>query len=57
MPLAVVRDILGHSDIKLTARYAHVAPAQKREAVEAIAEHWRSEKITHPPLDRRRRMS
>jgi integrase len=41
VPLAVVRDILGHSDIKLTARYAHVAPAQKREAVEAIGDHWR----------------
>lgn len=41
VPLAVVRDILGHSDIKLTARYAHVAPSQKVEAVEAIGEHWR----------------
>jgi integrase len=41
VPLAVVRDILGHSDIKLTARYAHVAPSQKREAVEAIGDHWR----------------
>ena len=41
VPLAVVRDILGHSDIKLTSRYAHVAPSQKREAVEAIGDHWR----------------
>lgn len=41
VPLAVVRDILGHSDIKLTSRYAHVAPAQKRDAVEAIGDHWR----------------
>lgn len=40
VPLAVVRDILGHSDIKLTSRYAHVAPSQKREAVEAIGDHW-----------------
>lgn len=41
VPLPVVRDILGHSDIKLTSRYAHVAPAQKRDAVEAIGDHWR----------------
>jgi integrase len=41
VPLAVVRDILGHSDIKLTSRYAHVAPSQKRDAVEAIGDHWR----------------
>lgn len=41
VPLAVVREILGHSDVKLTMRYAHVGASQKVEAVEAIGEHWR----------------
>lgn len=41
VPIAVVRDILGHSDIKLTMRYAHVAASQKIDAVETIGDHWR----------------
>jgi Site-specific recombinase XerD len=28
-----VRDLLGHSSITLTERYAHLAPHQKRAAV------------------------
>lgn len=32
-PLAVVSRLLGHSDIKMTMRYAHLAPQQGREAV------------------------
>lgn len=33
VPLAEVRDLLGHSTITLTERYAHLAPARIRQAV------------------------
>lgn len=32
--LAVVRDLMGHSDIKTTMRYVTVVDAQRREAIE-----------------------
>jgi site-specific recombinase XerD len=31
-----IRDILGHSTIKMTERYAHLAPEQLREAVSVL---------------------
>ncbi|AZL75027.1 tyrosine-type recombinase/integrase [Pseudomonas oryziphila] len=34
--LNTVRDLLGHSDIKMTLRYAHLAPDSKAAAVELI---------------------
>lgn len=34
--LNTVRDLLGHSDIKMTLRYAHLAPGTKAAAVELI---------------------
>ena len=37
VPLLRVRDLLGHSTIKLTERYAHLNPDGAREAVERIA--------------------
>lgn len=36
VPLNTVRDLLGHSDIKMTLKYAHLAPGTKAAAVELI---------------------
>ena len=33
VPLNTVRDLLGHSSIAMSLRYAHLAPNQRREAV------------------------
>lgn len=37
VPLQAVRDLLGHSTIKVTERYAHLAPENVRAAVEVLA--------------------
>ena len=34
--LNTVRELMTHSDIKITLRYAHLAPEKKRAAVEMI---------------------
>jgi len=36
VPLNTIRDLLGHADIKMTLRYAHLAPDSKAAAVELI---------------------
>ena len=36
VPINTVRDLLGHSDIKMTLRYAHLAPGTKAAAVELL---------------------
>jgi len=33
VPLNTVRDLLGHSSVAISLRYAHLAPDQRREAV------------------------
>ena len=34
--LTTVRDLLGHSDIKMTLRYYHLAPSHKKTAVNVL---------------------
>ena len=36
MPLAEVRDLLGHASITMTERYAHLAPERVRAAVSRL---------------------
>ena len=38
-PIALVSQMLGHSSIQVTMRYAHLAPLQERQAVETINTH------------------
>ena len=35
--LHALREILGHSDIKLTLRYAHLAPGHRRDEIDKTA--------------------
>jgi len=38
VPLNMVRDLLGHSSVAMSLRYAHLAPDQRREAVAKLNE-------------------
>ncbi len=40
--LPAVRDLLGHSTVKVTERYAHLAPENVRAAVDALVPKSRS---------------
>lgn len=48
IPLKVVGEILGHADIRTTARYAHVDQAAKVQGTDAIAAHWRHTETAEP---------
>jgi integrase len=56
-PLNTVRDLLGHSSVGMSLRYAHLAPDQRREAVAklnerpllALAMHVQWEHFPHSP--------
>jgi site-specific recombinase XerD len=43
--LTVVCELLNHSNLKLTMRYAHLAPKQKLDAVQALNRRTKGEKI------------
>jgi hypothetical protein len=43
VPLNTVRDLLGHSSVAMSLRYAHLAPDQRREAVARLRGSTRSE--------------
>jgi hypothetical protein len=37
VPLFTVSKALGHSDVRMTAKYAHLAPEHLKDAVDAVA--------------------
>jgi integrase len=44
--LRTVQELAGHKDIKMTVRYAHLAPAHKLAAVDKLAEYRREQEKT-----------
>ena len=40
VPLTEVRDLLGHTTVKMTERYAHLAPENVRAAVTLLEGGW-----------------
>jgi site-specific recombinase XerD len=36
--LNTVRELMGHADMKMTMRYAHLAPSSKLRAVEVLTQ-------------------
>lgn len=43
--LRTVQELAGHKDIKMTVRYAHLAPAHKLAAVDRLAQHRREQEM------------
>jgi site-specific recombinase XerD len=46
--LRTVQELAGHKDIKMTTRYAHLAPSHKLAAVDRLAEHRRMQELDEP---------
>ncbi|SEM97034.1 tyrosine-type recombinase/integrase [Halomonas caseinilytica] len=55
VPLEVVKELLGHSSITMTERYAHLAPHRVREAVDRLSHNRVTEQNQVPRLDDARR--
>jgi integrase len=51
VPLNTVRDLLGHSSVAMSLRYAHLAPDQRREAVTRLAANRPCAATQHPQWD------
>jgi hypothetical protein len=49
VPLTQIRDLLGHSTIKVTERYAHLAPENTRGPVEVLDHESRSGRVQGRP--------
>jgi site-specific recombinase XerC len=51
--LRTVQELAGHKDIKMTVRYAHLAPAHKLAAVDKLAKYRREqEKVERSKIKR-----
>jgi len=48
--LLVIKEALGHKDLKMTQRYAHLADEARRRAAERLEKDFH--KHTHPPTKR-----
>ena len=44
IPLNVVKELMRHKSFKMTLRYAHLSPTQKKDAVEKLAQIWHTKK-------------
>lgn len=53
VPLSEVGELLGHSDLEMTRRYAHLAPEKKRQAVSSMERVFRSAGHESAPGGRR----
>ena len=52
VPLIEVRDLLGHSTVQMTEKYAHLAPARVRDAVSVLDKPMSQSRYTDNPAGR-----